>query len=193
LLERHRPPAWTLTLVLVLLVGACGGASTASGTRTNPKRYVSVVCGAVLDWKGSLEVRASNLVSDVSSGQSAAAKAVLAAYFDGLLRDTDAMIGQIQAVGAPAMANGLDLRTKILQVLKTMRPALAQAESKEEALSVNGPAPLVGLIEQSAKSTVSGVTSLINNAGRPDLSVPAASDSDCQKLFGRVNPVGLGA
>jgi len=151
------------------------------------------VCGAVLDWKGSLEVRASNLVSDVSSGQSAAAKAVLAAYFDGLLRDTDAMIGQIQAVGAPAMANGLDMRTKILQALKTMRPAVAEAESTEEALSVNGTAPLVGLVEQSAKSTVSGVTSLINNAGRPDLSVPAASDSDCQKLFGRVNPVGLGA
>ena len=86
------------------------------------------------------------------------------------------------------MANGDQVQTNVVRILETMRSALMQAEG----LAVNGPGAVVMKVELAVAAKVSAVTSQINNNGAT-LSDPASSTSDCQKLFGRVNPVDLSA
>ena len=185
---RRGPSVWISSLLCILVVGACSGAAAGSRPQINPKRYVAVVCGAVLGWKGSLEIDLSNLVSDVSVVRTSAQRQLVANYFTGMLHDTNAAISHIQAAGPPAMPNGDQVQANVVRILGTMRSALTQAEG----LAGNGSGAVVMKVEQAVAAKVSAVTSQINNSGTA-LSDPASSTSDCQKLFGRVNPVDLSA
>jgi len=185
---RRGPSVWISSLLCIFVVGACNGAAAGSRPPISPGRYVAVVCGAVLGWKGTLEIDLSNLVSDVSVVRTSAERQLVANYFNGMLRDTNAVISRIQAAGPPAMANGDQVQTNVVRILETMRSALMQAEG----LAVNGPGAVVMKVELAVAAKVSAVTSQINNNGAT-LSDPASSTSDCQKLFGRVNPVDLSA
>src|SRR5439155_8704595 len=113
---------------------------------------------------------------------------LVANYFTGMLHDTNAAISHIQAAGPPAMPNGDQVQANVVRILGTMRSALTQAEG----LAGNGSGAVVMKVEQAVAAKVSAVTSQINNSGTA-LSDPASSTSDCQKLFGRVNPVDLSA
>jgi hypothetical protein len=193
MLERCRPQAWILGLSLMLTTSACAGTATAHRPQPSPQKYVSVVCGAVLDWKDVLEVESSVLVSAGSSVRATEGRKALAGYFKALIPDTETMIAKIRSVGEPALANGREVQTDVVRLLNTLRSNVGQAEVDGRSATIDGAAPLVGQIERWALSTVSGLQSRLHSTDNPVLSQAAAADPDCTKLFRRKAPVGLGA
>src|SRR5207249_4492227 len=107
---------WIAGLLLTVLLASCGSAPSASGGRPSPARYVAGVCKAVLAWKDLLDIRSSSLVSETSSVQSADGKRLLAAYLDAVGRDTEALVSEVRAVGAPDLGNGPDVQRELLEL-----------------------------------------------------------------------------
>src|SRR5207253_2262183 len=83
-----------------------------------PQRYVSVACNAVLEWKNSVEVAASSLVTEAPSLEGATA------YLNYVLGVTDQMLAHVHAVGVPTAPNGRTLQSDVIHGLVTARSAL---------------------------------------------------------------------
>jgi hypothetical protein len=185
--DRSGRRAWVLVLFLMIPIGACSPA-TVNRTQASPQRYVSVVCGAVEHWKALLEVGASALITQSSSVQNASD------YVNGVLRDTSAMIAEVEAVGAPALVIGRDLQSKVLQQLGTIGTMWAQAEARFKSLAVDQPATVVREIERPIRPEVSLLRAeLRDDSGSAELSRAAAADSDCTMLFLRKARESFGA
>jgi hypothetical protein len=172
---------WSLALGLVVVGTACGAGSAGSVT---PQRYVTAVCGAVLDWKTVVEVRSSALIGAEPSAQGSAA------YFRALLQDTDTMIAGVRAAGPPSVPDGQELQTMVVQQLTTMGSGFARS-AKDQAL-LGDPAAVVRQVELSVRGEVRSLHSELPQSSDAELSRAATSTFNCRQLF-RKSPVGIGA
>jgi hypothetical protein len=187
----RRPRAWTLVLALLLLETACGGGSSPPATThrssTGPQRYVSSVCGAVLEWKTVIEVRAASLIEQEPTLPSATA------YLKGVLEDTDQMLAHVRAIGAPEAPNGSSLQRDVVHGLADAKSALLGVQAEVKRLLAQGMAGLVREVELPILSTVEAVESELRNPSTVEISQATVSDADCHRLFRRKAPVGIGA
>jgi hypothetical protein len=153
----------------------------------SPQRYVSVVCNAVLNWKVVIEVRSSSLVEQETSLQSATA------YLKGVLQDTDQMLAQVRAVGAPKAPDGVSLQTDVVHGLAAARSALLRVQAEVTTLVPRGRVALLKEVELPILSTVEAIESELRNPSILEVSQATASDTDCHRLFRRKAPVSIGA
>jgi hypothetical protein len=189
--QSRRAAAWILVVSLMPLGAACRGKSSPP-TATNraspsPQRYVSVVCSAVLDWKNVIEVRSSSLVMQGPSVQTATD------YLKGVLEDTDQMVAQVQAVGAPTATNGPSLQSDVVLGLAAARSALLQVQREVTRLVAQSTTALAKEVELPILSTIEALESELRNPSIVEISRAAVSDTDCITLFRRKAPVGIGA
>ena len=181
--ERRLLTTCTLGLCLVLAGVACGTGGAANA-KASPRRYVSTVCGAVLDWKSVIEVRSSALIGEDDS------VANTIAYFSRVLGDTDAMVAGIRRAGTPALANGPALQNHVVGEATAIRAALVRA-AHDTALAADQVAA-VKQVELSVTSEVSAVRAELPRSNDPVLSRAARSAFNCYQLF-RKPPIDIGA
>jgi hypothetical protein len=146
-----------------------------------------VVCSAVLDWKNVVEVRSSSLVTHDPSVQRATD------YLKGVLEDTGRMVAQVQAVGAPTVTDGPSLQSDVVQGLTAARSALVQIQPEVESLVAQHASALSREVELPILSTIEVLESQLRNPSIVEISRATVSDSDCNTLFRRKAPVGIGA
>ncbi len=183
-------------VILVTVLAACGGGATPSATSptgshgpsptgTSPKAYVAAVCGAVLGWVDSVNALSGSLPAQLSSAHSAKkTKRIFTDYLHRVVQDTDAMVAQAKAAGAPAVANGQDVHRKLTETLDTIRTSFAEAEAKGKKLSTNDPVALAKGIEQVERdlsSELLGVEDILAFSDSADLALAAGSEPSCQK------------
>ena len=174
--RRFAHQRWIVAVLASLLL--VGGCTTPNRAQASAQRYVSVVCGAVEHWKALIEVGTSAFVTEVTTPQ------VASDYVDQVLRETDTMIAEVEAAGAPALAIGRDVQSKLLRELETIRGAWTQAEAGFKTLAVDHPLAVVGAIERPILSEVSVLRDELRDAsGSAELTRAAAADSDCTMLF----------
>jgi len=145
------------------------------------------VCSDVLEWKVVIEVRSSSLVEQETSIQSATA------YLKGVLEDTDQMLAQVRAVGAPTAPNGTRLHGDVVHTLAAGRSALLLVRSEVASLVARGRVALLKEVELPILSTVEAIESELRDPSIVEISQATASDADCHTLFQRKAPVGIGA
>jgi hypothetical protein len=187
--QGRRPTARILALALMLLGAACSGESSPPANRPvpSPQRYVSGVCNAVLEWKTVIEIRSSSLVMQDPSVPSASA------YLKGVLADTDQMVAQVHAVGAPTGPNGTGLQRGVVHGLAAARSALLAVQAEVKKLVADSYATLLKEVEVPILLAVEALESELRNPSILEISQATASDADCYRLFRRKAPVGIGA
>jgi hypothetical protein len=180
-----------VVLSLMLLGAACDGKNASPKTvnrpSPTPQRYVSVVCNAVLEWKNSIEVAASSVVTEVASLESATA------YLKYVLGLTDQMLAQVQAVGVPPATDGRTLQSDVIQKLVAARSALLRVQAQVGELVAQGPLDMVKDVELPILLAVEAVKAELRNPSSVQIVQATVSDTDCTRLFRRKTPLGKGA
>ena len=180
-----------VVLSLTLLGAACDGKKSSPETMNrplpSPQRYVSVVCNAVLEWKNSIEVAASSLVTEAPSLEGATA------YLNYLLGVTDQMLAHVQAVGVPTAPNGGTLQSDVIHGLVSARSALLRVQAQAATLVAQGPLDMVKDVELPILLAVEAVKAELRNPTSLAIDQATVSDTDCLRLFRRKTPLGKGA
>ena len=145
------------------------------------------MCSALLDWKNVVEVRSSSLITQDPSVQRATD------YLKGVLEDTDQMVARVRAVGPPTAANGPSLQRDVVLALAAARSALLQVQPEVMKLVAQGTASLSKEVELPILSTIEALESDLRNPSIVEISHATVSDTDCNTLFRRKAPVGIGA
>jgi hypothetical protein len=187
LVKRSRLTPWILALSLVSVGVACGNSSPPTPDRPAPKRYVSVVCSAVLAWKNFIEVEASSVVTQAPSLKGANA------YLKGVLELTDEMLARVRTVGAPATSNGPNLQREVMDRLAAARSALSRVQAGVATLLTQGSTALVREVELPILSAIVAIKSDLRNPSSPELARATVSNRDCHTMFRRKAPIGTGA
>jgi hypothetical protein len=182
----------TPLLAVAILLGACGGGGAPAAT-TPPSptgvgatAYVSGVCGALLTWGDSLKSRTDALPSQLSSIKTLEdGKRIFTDYLDGVVQETNTMVGTVQNLGAPAVANGQALQRAVNDALHTIQSAIVDAETKAKALPTDNPTAFAQgaeAIGSSVEAQISGVGDKLDALKSEELTKAAEADPTCQKL-----------
>ena len=145
------------------------------------------MCNALLEWKNSIEVAASSLVTEAPSLEGATA------YLNYVLGVTDQMLAHVQAVGVPTAPNGSNLQSDVIHALVSARSALLRVQADVARILALGPVDLVNEVELPILSTVEAVKSELRNPSRIEMARATASDTGCSRVFRRKAPIGQSA
>jgi len=179
-----------VVLSMMLLGAACDGKNpsrTLNRPSPSPQGYVSVVCNALLEWKNSIEVAASSLVTEAPSLEGATA------YLNYVLGVTDQMLAQVQAVGVPTATNGRTVQSDVIPGLAAARSALVRVQAQVASLVAQGPLDVVKEAELPILLAVEAVKSELRNPTSIEMAQATVADTDCYRLFRRKTPLGKGA
>ena len=188
---KQLPRLGIVVLSLMLLGAACDGKHSSPKTlhrpSPSPQRYVSVACNTVLEWKNSVEVAASSLVTEAPSLEGATA------YLNYVLGVTDQMLAHVHAVGVPTAPNGRTLQSDVIHGLVTARSALLRVQVQVATLVAQGPLDMIKDVELPILLAVEAVKAELRNPTSLAIDQATVSDADCTRLFRRKTPIGIGA
>ena len=173
---RQLPRLGIVVLSLMLLGAACDGKNASPRTLNrpspSPQSYVSVVCNALLDWKNSIEVAASSLVTEAPSLEGATA------YLNYVLGVTDRMLAHVQAVGVPTAPNGGSLQSDVIRGLVPARSALLRVQAQVATLVAQGPLDMVKDVEMPILLAVEAIKAELRNPTSLAIDHATVSDAD---------------
>lgn len=188
----------TAVLAIVALASACGGdesstpssdGETTSGAEpagsSSAEEYAAGTCTAINDWITGLTASAAGL-SDVPS-DAAAGQTVMLDFLDGVIDDTDALIGEIEALGVPDVADGEAASAALLTTLEQVRDLYQELRDGVADLDTSDPTAfataLTGLT--TALSTGSGdIGSALDEFQTGDLATTFQATPECASLTG---------
>ena len=116
-------------------------------------------------------------------------RAQFVTFFGGAINETDKMVAQVEAAGAPRLAKGPKVSASMLRELATFRPLLVEAQGRARRLPVAKPATFTKQaqtlgagfrIETTKLETVFDV--LAQRYKEPQLARAANADSSCRSL-----------
>src|SRR5207249_7793595 len=188
---KQLPRLGIVALSLMLLGAACDGKNSSPRTLNrpspSPQSYVSVVCNALLEWKNSIEVAASSLVTEAPSLEGATA------YLNYVLGVTDRMLAHVQAVGVPTAPNGGSVQSDVIRGLVSARSALLRVQARVASLVAQGPLDVVKEAELPILLAVEALKSELRKPTSIEMVQATVADTDCTRLFRRKPPLGKGA
>jgi hypothetical protein len=123
-----------IALLLAVSVGlataACGGGETPSD-RAPPDEWAANICGALGEWKSSLEDGAADLQTDASGATSIdQARQFLVDYLEFAIDITDDMLSRVERAGAPAVEDGEAIANDLREELGKIKPSLESARDR---------------------------------------------------------------
>jgi hypothetical protein len=162
-------------LAIVALAGACSsdsGSSVASGdgetsSETTPpepvggssaEEYATGTCTAINDWITSIQDRATGL-SDVPP-DATAGQDVMLDFLDGVISDTDALIGEVEALGVPDVPEGEAASEALLGVLGQVRDLYQGIRDSVADLDTSDPTAFASALGELSTGLDSGSTDI---------------------------------
>ena len=131
-----RAAALLAALVAGLALASCGGGSNVEGTPA--RAWAGDVCTAVGTWVQDFQARFESLQSSVTPGmQPEDARTILADFYGDLAARTDELLGDLDAVGQPAVDEGAAISRDFRAPFESIRPALLDAKADAEQLPVD--------------------------------------------------------
>ena len=113
--------------------GGTGGSQTTSSA-LGAEDYVKSACTAMADWLAAIQARAGDL-SNLSSGDTEAAKTAVLDFLDGVIADTDTMLSSVDGLGAPDVTDGAAAHEALVGVLSEARDLFQGARDDVDGLS----------------------------------------------------------
>ncbi len=157
-------------------LAGCGGGSSgkASGGGTkSAKEWVSTFCTDAQTWGTSVKNASSSVDAQInnSGGDVATVKQALVKVLNDSVSATDTLLGQLEANGAPDVANGQKIQDAVLGAFRDGRTVFADALAKAQATSTDDPKGFVDTAKQLSSSITSGfdaVGKAFTDAGKLD-------------------------
>jgi hypothetical protein len=125
--------------VCVLALTACGGGGGDGGgggsSAVTAEEYASSVCASVDLWRERLEEGSTILMQRMNVAKSLRkVRTDFVRFFGGAIEQTDAMLAEVRAVGAPDLEQGSSLAGELVKRLQRFRPLLVAARSDAQRL-----------------------------------------------------------
>jgi hypothetical protein len=187
--------ATVLAATCVLALAACGGGGSGSSDEPETKTvavdaYASSVCSALSHWLDNL-ANASAVFANTTNNEDdlTEVRSTFVTFFDGAIDETDRMVEEVQAAGAPDVDNGELVQAAMLRELATFRPILVEAQGRARKLPVDRPAAFTKLAQTLGagfRIETTKVETLFDVLARrfkvPELAQAAAADTNCRSL-----------
>jgi hypothetical protein len=188
----------TALLLLVALVGACGGSDssttptsgeTTDGETSEPvgsssaEEYATGACTAINDWITAITARASGL-SDVPEDASAG-QDVMLDFLDGVIDDTDSLISTIEGLGVPDVADGEAASAALLGALGQVRDLYQGLRDSVAELDTSDPTAFASALTELSSGLSSGssdVGSAMDQFQNGDLAATFQATPACASL-----------
>lgn len=164
------------------------GTTGAASGDTAPGEWVGAVCGALVAWQDEVRAGAADLAQ---SAEPAEAKQIVTDYLSDVVASTEAMISEVRAAGAPAIAQGQEIAADFVAGLSSVRDAFERARDDVGDLSTSDPAALASGLQEVATTLRQAGTDAANafaslGSKYPDagLAEAAAGQPECAALAG---------
>ncbi|MGH2754245.1 MAG: hypothetical protein ACRDLB_07395 [Actinomycetota bacterium] len=119
---------------MAFVAGACGGGDGGSGA--DPNSYANDICTAVGDWVSAIQEGAASITesNDPASGVQA-----LQSFLDNAVSDTENLISEVEAAGAPDVDGGEEFADDLRAAFEEARTVLEQARDDVADLPTDDP------------------------------------------------------
>ena len=161
-----------------------GATAPAAASTVGADAYVSAVCTAVIPFEKDVQQRSGAL--DLSAGTSPAeGKRALQSFMSAAVSDAGHAVTQLQAAGAPSVANGKAVAGAILSAFTQLKTVLAKAAADTAQLPTSSPAAFksaADAISTSVKTSVGAIGGSLSGLKSPELEKAAKSAPSCKSL-----------
>jgi predicted lipid-binding transport protein (Tim44 family) len=167
-----------------MLLSACGGGGGGgiAGGTVSAQDWIKSACTSIGTWVTDIQKRVSTVSSQNPSSPEAGKKAITG-FFDAVIADTGKLVDQLKAGGTPAVDNGDQIESTIVNALAKAKSLLERTRSRVQNLPTNNPHAFVKAIETMSRA----VQSAFQRAGRqfanlrsPELEAAAAKEPACR-------------
>jgi hypothetical protein len=126
-------------LVTFLLAGAVSACGPSNGGDVAAGDYAKAVCSGLLSWRQGVAGDSARLSQALQAGAAdvRTVKAKYTAFYQGVVRRTDTLLGAVSKAGAPKVDNGVAYARDLTGALTRTRTGLATAQRRFAALPVN--------------------------------------------------------
>jgi hypothetical protein len=169
-------------------MAACG---PSNGGAVAPEDYAKAVCSGLVSWRHGVANDSARLSRELqaSAAEIATVKAKYTAFFQGVVRRTDTLLGAVSKAGAPKVDNGTSYARDLQAALTETRTGLAGAQRRFAALPINdlrSYASEAAKVRDALGGVFVGVGDALDQLGKtyPDKGLNEAfeQDADCKSL-----------
>ena len=159
-----------MSVILVVVGALVAGSTVSASAATAPSTWATKFCTAFTTWQKTITSESSkaNDALDVTSGADLSAiRAEFTSFLASDIAATKAVIKAIDKAGAPDVANGSKIQSKILAGFRSTSDVFAGAKSDAAALSTTDSTSFVtdaGKIETNLGSAADGFTAAFSAA-----------------------------
>jgi hypothetical protein len=172
--------AAALLVSLAFVLSACGGGQST----VSPRAYARTVCGSVGAWQRHIRSRTDQMTASLGSDVSPQkGKEVLGTYLDGVIRETDQVIDDLNNTGVPDVKGGQTVASKFVGAFESVRTTLRNARSAVDRLPTGDRTAFkeaASKIGDDIQSSFSSVSSSLSGVGGPDLDAAFNAEKSCQ-------------
>jgi predicted small secreted protein len=157
---------------------AAGGMSAAS--------YADAVCSDVTTWQKAIKSESTSFQADVSNATSPdAVKTALEGFLTSVVDDTQTMVNDIKALGAPAVDGGEEAHTALVNGLTSIQTVFQTALDNVKSTSSSDPQALAKALQGIGTDIQNGTQDMQNalsGLSNPGLDTAFNDTPSCQAL-----------
>ena len=167
------------------------GASTSStpsstAAAADAATYMNSLCTTVSTWQQAIKDENTSLQSAVQSAASPQdAKDALETFLTAVVGDTQTMVDEVQALGAPAVDGGDTASAAVVTALTNIQTLFQDALDQVKSLDTSNPAAMAGALTSLATDLQQGgqdAAAALSNIDSQSLKDAAATAPACQSL-----------
>lgn len=192
--SRGKLGVWAIAAAL--MIGACGGDDAPEGDTpgdgpaqtVTAQEYATDICGALDAWVTASQDRVGSLTGALNPTDSAENRRdILAGYIDGVIEDTDVLISEVEAAGAPDVEGGEEIAGQIADAFDTVKTELEQTRSEVDSLPTDDPAAFTAAATElgtSIQTSLTAVGTSVGEISEPELNQAFAAEPACSGVGG---------
>jgi hypothetical protein len=179
-LKLNRAMVLAAAMAAIVLAG-CG--SDASGVK--PSSYVHAVCTSLGIWRTGVQDASNRLQTNATSVTSLQQlKQHYRTFVSALLSNTDRATSELTAAGVPAVDNGKQISSSLVQAFSTASTGLARARSQASQLPTDSPSGFKTAAGAATQTITQSLRSMKSVSPKKDPALHEASNKDpaCKAL-----------
>lgn len=127
--------SFAIVAVIAVSLTACSGSDSdgaGAGPAVSATDWTKAVCTSLVDWQGAITSRQSSFTPDATDLD--ALKQGWLDFLDGVLEDTDVMLGEVEGAGVPDVDGGSDAAVALVDAMTGLRGSFQSLRDRSAEL-----------------------------------------------------------